>query len=143
MKRSQDIEQLLRSFVEALNRGDIEYLERSTSREPGLVVFGSDPREYLRDYKRVIDVLRESTPEGGMHIHLRIAELHGYEHDEVGWVDGIGAFQRDGESVDVRITAVFVRERGEWRMVQNHASIGVPNDRMFDPVFRSVPAATG
>ncbi len=77
-----------------------------------------------------------------MHIHVRIAELRGYEHGDVGWADGTGTFEHDGESVEVRISAVFLREKGDWRMVQNHASIGVPNDHMFEPLFRGAPAAT-
>jgi len=77
-----------------------------------------------------------------MHIHVRIAELRGYEHGDVGWADGTGTFEHDGESVEVRISAVFLREKGDWRMVQNHASIGVPTDLMFEPLFRGAPAAT-
>jgi len=142
MKRSQDIEQLVRGFVEALERGDIAYLERATSREPGVVAIGSDPNEYSRDYERIIELLRESTPQAGMQIHVRIAELRGYEHGDVGWADGTGTFEHDGESVEVRISAVFLREKSDWRMVQNHASIGVPNDHMFEPLFRRAPAAT-
>jgi ketosteroid isomerase-like protein len=142
MKRSEEIEQLVRGFVEALERGDIAYIERATSREPGVVAIGSDASEYSRDFKQIIDLMRESTPQAGMQIHARVAELHGYEHGDVGWADGTGAFERDGESVEVRLTAVFVRERGEWRMVQNHASIGVPNDHMFEALFRRAPAAT-
>jgi ketosteroid isomerase-like protein len=137
VKRSQEIEQLVRGFVEALERGDIAYLERATSREPGVVAIGSDPNEYSRDYERIIELLRESTPEAPMHIHVRIADLRGYEHGDVGWADGTGTFERDRESVEVRITAVFLREKGDWRMVQNHASIGVPNDHLFDPLVRA------
>jgi hypothetical protein len=142
MKRSQEIEQLMRGFVEALGRGDIAYLERATSREPGVVAIGSDPNEYLRDYEQIIELMRESSPEAAMHIHVRIAEFRGYEHGDVGWADGTGTFVRDSESVEVRITAVFLREKGDWRMVQNHSSIGVPNDHMFEALFRRAPAAT-
>jgi len=28
------------------------------------------------------------------------------------------------------------QENGDWKIVQTHASIGVPNDRMFDPMLR-------
>ncbi|TMC30104.1 MAG: hypothetical protein E6J32_05540 [Chloroflexi bacterium] len=85
----------------------------------------------------------ESLPQAGMQIQVRIAELRGYEQGDVGWADGSATFQRGRESVEVRMTAVFVREKGDWHMVQNHASIGVPNNHTFDPLFGSIPAATG
>lgn len=142
MKSSPAIEELVREFVDALERGDIAYIERMTSRQPGVVSIGSDASEYSRDFKQIIELMRESTPQAGMQIHARVAEIRGYEHGDVGWADGTGTFERDGESVDVRLTAVFAREKGDWQMVQSHASIGVPNDHMFEPLFRRAHAAT-
>ena len=143
MKRSPDIEQSLRNFADAFNRNDIAYIERVTSREPGVIVIGSDPHEYVRGYEQVLNVMGESLPQAGMQIQVRIAELRGYEQGDVGWAYGSATFQRGRESVEVIMTAVFVREKGDWHMVQNHASIGVPNNHTFDPLFGSIPAATG
>jgi hypothetical protein len=42
----------------------------------------------------------------------------------------------------VRFTVVLLREKDGWHVVQNHASIGVPNDKMFDPLVRRARAAT-
>jgi hypothetical protein len=36
----------------------------------------------------------------------------------------------DGGQVSPRWSAVFHREDGEWRFVQTHASIAVPNDQI-------------
>ena len=140
MKRSAEIEQLSRALIDALERGDIGFIEGATSREPGSVAIGTDPNEYSREYDEIIKLMRESAPDAGMRIHVRLAEIRGYEHGDVAWADGTGAFERDGQSVETRFTLVFVREKGEWRVVQNHASIGVPNEKMFEPIFR--PAQT-
>ena len=43
----------------------------------------------------------------------------------------------DGKRAPVRITAVLHQEDGDWKAVQTHASIGVPNDRMLDPMFQT------
>jgi hypothetical protein len=51
--------------------------------------------------------------------------------------------QRGGESVEVRFTNVLVREGGAGRIVQAHASIGVPNERMFDPTLTGAASAAG
>jgi SnoaL-like domain len=31
----------------------------------------------------------------------------------------------------VRMTGVLIREHGQWKVVQSHASIGVPNADIF------------
>lgn len=141
MKPSKEIEQLGRDSIAALERSDLAFIERTTSREPGVVAIGSDPSEYATGYERIIDLMGQSTPGAGPQIHVRLEEIRGFEHGEVGWADGIGAFEHDGESVEVRFTIVAVREQDGWRIVQNHASIGVPNDRIFDPLFRPARAA--
>jgi len=42
----------------------------------------------------------------------------------------------DGRRVPVRLTAVLHQEDGDWKAVQSHASIGVPNEQMLDPMFQ-------
>ena len=142
MKRSREIEDVVRGVIDAFDRGDTAYIERTTSRDPGVVVIGTDPGEYATGYERVMGMLREGTPGPGQPIHVRVTELRGYEDGDVALADGTGVFERDGESVDIRFTAVLVREQGDWRVVQNHASIGVPNDKMFEPLFGRARAET-
>jgi len=77
MKRSQEIEQFMRDLVAALERGDSAFMERTTSRAPGVVSIGSDPDEYARDYERIMSLFNESTPQGPLHIHVRLTEVRG------------------------------------------------------------------
>ena len=137
MKRSPEIEQLGRELAAAVERGDFDHVEQATSREPGVVSIGSDPDEYARGYDAIMSLFRESMPGAPMHIRSRVTEMHAYEHGDVGWMDSTGTFEHDGKTVEVRSTVVVLREGGRWRAVQGHASIGVPNDHMFDPMFRS------
>jgi hypothetical protein len=37
------------------------------------------------------------------------------------------------------MASVVHQEDGEWKAVQNHASIGVPNEHMLDPMFQATP----
>jgi len=131
MQRSPEIERIAHQLIEAIERADIDTIERMTAHDQDVVGIGSDPSEYARGFDENMRLMRESTPEMGAQIHARLEEVHGYEEGEVGWLDGIGRFERDGESVEVRMTGVLHRENGEWRVVQSHASIGVPNDCMF------------
>ena len=36
----------------------------------------------------------------------------------------------DGTEIPLRMTFVFVREEGEWKVAQQHISIGVPNEQI-------------
>jgi len=137
MRRSPEIEQVVRQFVDAVAGGDLGTVERLCSNEQGVVAIGSDAREYSRNFAEIMELMRDSTPEGESGITARIDDIAGYEEGNVGWADGTGRFERDGDSVQVRMTAVARRENGEWRFVQSHASIGVPNEKMFEPLFRS------
>jgi len=135
MERSTEIEKLIRDTLAAYERGDLAFFERTTSKQPGVVGIGTAPDEYARDYEAIVSTLREEVG-GSMQIRLRTGEIHAYEHGDVGWADGTGYLEANGKSVAIRSTSVFLREVGQWRTVQNHSSIGVPNDRMFDPLFQ-------
>jgi hypothetical protein len=51
---------------------------------------------------------------------------------DVAWAEGRWRFTRAGGGErSVRMTGVFVCEDGQWKVVQSHASIGVPNDDIF------------
>jgi ketosteroid isomerase-like protein len=141
MRRSPEIEQLMRDMVGAIDRGDIERVDRMLSGEPGCVMIGTSPDEYYRTQEGMRQLLEDSTPEGPIHIHVTVDEVYGYEEGDVAWADCTGSFRRDNDVVATRFTEVFHREQGEWRSVQGHSSIGVPNERMFDAALREVHAA--
>jgi SnoaL-like domain len=132
MQRSPEMERFAHEMMAALEGGDLDALERMTSRDECGVSIGTDPSEYARGFAETMRLTRESTPEAGMRIHAYLDEVHAYQEGDVGWMDGVGRFEREGEAVEVRMTAVLHREDGDWRFVQSHASIGVPNEQMFD-----------
>jgi hypothetical protein len=56
-------------------------------------------------------------------------DTRGYREGDIGWVASRAAFRLpDGTEVPARMTAVFRRESGDWKVVQGHASIGVGNE---------------
>jgi hypothetical protein len=142
MERSPELERLTREMVDAMQASDLQGMERTLSRAEGAVMIGSDPGEYTRDTSEMLRIMRESTPDQGYHITVTVDEVRGYQEGEVGWIDGRGRFERDGQSVEVRMTGVAHRENGEWRFVQTHASIGVPNEHMFESMLQAKAAAT-
>ena len=51
---------------------------------------------------------------------------------DVAWAEGRRRFTRAGGGErPVRMTCVLIREDGQWKIVQSHASIGVPNADIF------------
>jgi ketosteroid isomerase-like protein len=141
MKPSPEIEKLIRESLESFERGDFSVAEKMTSKQSGVVAIGTAADEYERGYDRIVRQFRtemDATPR----LHFRINEIHAFEDGDVGWADGTGSFESGGKTVETRSTAVYLRESGEWKGVQSHVSIGVPNERMFDPLFQRQTAKT-
>lgn len=142
MQRSPELEKRTRDMIDAMQASDHPTMERAISRTDGSVTIGSDASEYTREIDKMLQMMRDSTPEQGYHVKVTLDEVHGYQEGDVGWFDGTGRFERDGQTVEVRMTGVAHREDGEWRFVQTHASIGVPDEHMFEPMFQAKATAT-
>jgi ketosteroid isomerase-like protein len=136
-ERSAEIEQVLRSTFDALARSDVDEIGRHTSRDPCVVAIGSDPSEWVEGYEEYMQLFRESTPDSELGVTAGLDEVQAFQEGGVGWAAGRGYFEMRGKRVPVRFTAVLHQEDGEWKAVQAHASIGVPNDRMLDAMFQA------
>jgi hypothetical protein len=136
-ERSPEIEQVLRDTVDAMARSDLDEIGRRTSRGPCVVGIGSDPTEWSEGYDDLMRLMRDSTPDAGLGATVGLDDVKAFREGSVGWAAGHGYFEMDGKRVPVRITAVLHQEDGDWKAVQTHASIGVPNDRMLDPMFQT------
>jgi ketosteroid isomerase-like protein len=131
-ERAPDVEEMLRESLSAMERSDVEAIARRMSRDDSLVSIGSDPGEWTEGHEETMRLWRESMPDAELHIRAGLDEVTAYREGDVAWAAGRGWFEAGGRRVPTRMTAVLRREDGEWRFVQTHASIGVPNDRMFD-----------
>lgn len=135
-ERSPQIEQVLRDTLDALVRSDVEEIGRHTSREACAVSIGSDAEEWAEGYEEIMRLFRDSTPEGELGVGVGLEDVKAFCEGSVGWAAGHGYFEMEGKRVPVRMTAVLHQEDGAWKAVQSHASIGVPNDKMLDPMFQ-------
>ena len=141
VERSPELEQLVRDMIDAIQRSDMDAIERTTSRDPGTLSIGSDPGEWAEGYDAIIQVFRDSTPEGPLQVRVGLEDVKAYRESSVGWAAGRGYFEMQGKRVPVRMTAVLHQEDGEWKAVQSHASIGVPNEEMLNPLFQATATA--
>ncbi len=135
-ERSPEIEQVLRDTLDAVVRSDVNEIGRRTSRDACVLSIGSDPSEWAEGYDEIMRLFRESTPEGELGVRVGLDEVNAFCEGSVGWAAGRAYFEMEGRRVPVRLTAVLHQEDGDWKTVQSHASIGVPNEQMLDPTFQ-------
>jgi ketosteroid isomerase-like protein len=139
MKRSPDIERLIRETTEAALGGDTAALLEATSREDGVVMIGSDPDEWWHGHDAIVGAMRSEIESGSAG---EVGEVIAHEEGDIGWATMRGTFADGDTRVPFRGTAVLRREDGQWRVVQSHASIGVPNDQMANPILHRSAART-
>jgi ketosteroid isomerase-like protein len=120
------IRAVLDRAVEAMNAGDADGLRACVSERPDGVVIGTDPGEWGSNHQMADDV----GDAGGVTAYNDHMDVH--THGDVAWVEGRAHFtDTAGRECPARVTSVLVREPGGWKIVQTHASIGVPNSEMF------------
>lgn len=130
MERSAELEQLTRELYDAVSRGDISFFERHLSRGERCVVIGTAPGEWWDDAPSALESMREQMAAVGDAVDLVAGDVRAYREGDVGWVADRPTFSLAGVDVACRHTSVFVREDGEWRIVQHHFSIGVANEQI-------------
>jgi len=132
--RSEELRSIMHRHWSAFRRGDLDvFLARYTSAQ-GLTLFGTDESEYVDDraafdaYMRTQFELIDQTVFGEPHVDAWV-------EGEVGWTVirttvGSGDAQRG-----VRMTSVLRLERDEWRIVNEHWSVGMPNEELLGVAY--------
>lgn len=63
---------------------------------------------------------------------ITAGELTAFVEGTVGWASDRRTNRLpNGKEMTIRETAVFLVEDGEWKMVQLHASLAIPNTEVF------------
>jgi uncharacterized protein (TIGR02246 family) len=123
-----EIRAVLDQLLEAQNAGDAERVRSMLSERPDAVHIGSDAEEWWTS-KQIADAV--AAVGGADAIQAVADDIVTHVEGEVAWAEGRGRFTTAGGERPVRMTAVLVREGGQWKVVQSHASIGVPNAAIF------------
>jgi ketosteroid isomerase-like protein len=127
---SQDeIRKLLDELIEAQNSGDAPRLRTMLSERADAVHIGTDAGEWWTS-GQFVDGVAAAGGEGDIRVVADDIDVH--VQGDLAWVEGRGRFMRaDGAERAVRVTGVLVREGGQWKLVQSHSSIAVPNTDIF------------
>ena len=132
MQRSDELKSIVLSLYQAASRGDVSFFEQNLSRD-GVTMIGTDPNEWWSGHAEVVRVYRAQSEELGGGINLTPGDdLEAYIEGSVGWTADRPSFQLpDGSRFPARVTFVFHQEDGQWKVVQAHFSVGVPNEEAF------------
>lgn len=124
-----EIRAVLDQLLQAQNAGDAQGVRSRLSESPDAVHIGTDADEWWTS-TQIVDAVAAAG--GADEIQAVADDVHVHVQGDVAWVEGRGRFTTAGGGErPVRMTGVFVREDGQWKAVQSHASIGVPNDQIF------------
>ena len=132
MERSDELKNVVLDVYNILQSGDAQALEQRTA-ENGVVFIGTDPNEWWDSRAGTIEAFRaQSEALGGGGFAFRPGDIQAYTEGNVGWAaDTPTITAPDGTEVALRFTLVFHKDNGQWRILQAHSSIGVPNEDVF------------
>jgi hypothetical protein len=130
MQQSAELRELVLQTYAAMASGDTSFYEHHLARYDGVLVIGSDPDEWWVGYDRINAVYQAQLREMGG-VSVVGSDPQAYRHGDAGWVADRPKFRLpDGSEIPIRITMVFAREGEDWKLVQQHISIGVPNQEV-------------
>ena len=126
MEASPELRDLTVRIAEAVGAGDADFLARHTSRQAGVTFLGTDPHEWWTDLAGLTRALAAQRQTG---VEVIPGEPLAYREGDVGWaVDRGLRFRVGDQEFPFRLSVVYRREDGAWKMVHFHCSVGVPNE---------------
>jgi len=115
---------VIEETLEALNAGDAARLRSMLSERHDGAHIGTDAEEWETS-NQVVDAVAAAG--GADDIQVVADDIGIHIQGDVARAEGHGRFTRaDGGERPARMTWVLIRENGQWKFVQSHASIGVP-----------------
>jgi hypothetical protein len=129
MRESHEAREALLGFYEAFTNatpGDLELYDMVFTGHEDLLIVGTAYHEWVAG--------RETGKQAwGMEgIGLEPGDPVAWESGEVAWAVDRPAFVAGEARVPIRLTAVFLREDGAWKIQHGHFSVGVPDEVGFE-----------
>ncbi len=131
-----EIKGLILEFHEAATNADVDFMDEIFSNDPEVLLIGTDPAEVIVGHAAIVQfwsdlfqALRDLgyPNNGGLPTVSSGAAIQVNHMNSVAWAVDFPTWQFRNGDVPFRVTFVFHRKRGEWKIIQIHFSIGVPN----------------
>jgi hypothetical protein len=132
MEPAPELVALLQRYYVASAQGDTQFLGQLIASHPGALVIGTDPAEWWHGGDQIVETWTAAWQQrGGLPVEDSRPEA--FRAGDVGWVADQAVWRLpDRRAIPFRLTAVFYRDSGVWRMAQAHFSLGVPNERIAE-----------
>ena len=128
MKQSDELIAFTQAFYRAMETADKSFIRSLFSKEEALVI-GTDPQEWIAGFEKTTKTVEAQAVEM-KGISIVDANPQAFYEGDFGWMaDQFKLKFPDNNALPIRITTVFHKEAEEWRVVQMHWSIGVPNEQ--------------
>jgi hypothetical protein len=125
MQTSTGARDALLRFYEAFTAaapGDMASFDRVFTRDRELMIIGTAAPEWVQGRDK-------ATSAWGMEgVALEPGDPEAWEHDSVAWAADRPTFVFGTARVPIRILAVMLKEDGDWKIVNAHFSVGVPDE---------------
>jgi ketosteroid isomerase-like protein len=116
-------------YFDAIASGDTGFMEQFISRQPGVLLIGTDPNEWWPGYDKIVEIWKAQFEAMGGGFPIKAKEVQAYSEGNFGCFALQPVFTApDGSELPFRFTGVVEKEDGVWKLVMGHASIGVLNE---------------
>jgi ketosteroid isomerase-like protein len=114
-------------LIEAIQSGDASGISSMIADEPGVIFLGTDPEEWWRGAEEVAQAV-EAQYEAAPGMKMRTGDVAAYRRGDLGLVADRPTFvMADGTEQAARVTIAFRKDGDDWKVVQAHTSVAVPN----------------
>jgi hypothetical protein len=129
MERSEEVSEFLSTLIGTFGTDRMSSaFVAALSGDAGTLLLGTDDAEWWGDQESLHRAINAQGPEleGAQ---ATVKHVEGWSEGAVGW----GAVRFDvafagGPASSLRFTATVVQQGDQWKIVQGHVSIGVPNE---------------
>ena len=116
MKKSPELVKKTRQIYESLYAIDEEAIADMFSKKADIFAIGADTKEFWKGRDTIIpNFINEMKNIKG----ARVVEtnIRAFEHGDTGWIVDQPLIKWNDSYITFRITIVFIKERGDWRIV--------------------------
>lgn len=123
MRESPDIANALRQFYDRNTANDQASFHKVVSADEAVTIIGSSAREWFEGQAAARAAF------GLEQVKIDAGQIKAWEEGTAGWAINTPRFIfPDGSVLRLRMSTVFVKEDGGWRLVHLHGSTPVPDE---------------
>jgi hypothetical protein len=127
MNPSTEVRNAVLGLYESMGTGDVSTIERLFSCESGVLAIGTDPSEWWAGHAAIVEAFKAQLQGTGTRT-VEPGDLSAFAEGSVGWAADRRTMRlASGKEITIRETFLFHQEDGDWKLVQFHASVAVPN----------------